>query len=594
MRLLKGSAPDRFCREKFFPTSCSEMVARFLSLFHRYGYIYKPMQGGAWLSANESWRLTDSEILKAIACAHPKYFLGCRSGRATKFAVIDIDAGSCYHNKDDLDRITALLYAAGLPNSTLYRSSESGGWHLYLFFAEPISSKDLRNQLIELLRLHNFRIAKGTLEVFPQPGDQSLGQGLRLPLQPGWAWLNPETLSIREERLGLSPVEALSQFMADYENESNTHHEFHRLKAHVQDLLAHRQQLEGQIRSQRGTIIPFRKSLPVQEGDDANDVLQAFGHVPPGINCQSWTKGRRYYEDGLTGPSQRADAIFCLSHYLFYGDPMRQLHALGYGYEQEREWAIQQIIQAKHNGYSEEITRGRADALEQARRAAYWLPAHKSAGTPHPTRYRAQVPKAWARHNANQKADARRRIHNALKELVNLGTPFTVTALKQQSSCSWDTLYANQDIWRVIYNQQSVVCLAISPPEYNVVVGGGGSETPAPAQPCFEVMPPGRLAARQIVDELKMRAERDAKNRQREAKKLRVQLFDNWKGKVTTLTSQKPSELPVKHLKALVNVLGFYLAMAPTEDDAIELQRYIQSVQSSISAKYAPPGSIQE
>ena len=97
---------------------------------------------------------------------HPKYLVGCRSGRASKFAVIDIDAGSKYHNASSLKKICSLLEKAGILETNLYRSSESGGWHLYIFFDAPISSKDLRNQLFQLFRLHEFEIAKGRSRYF--------------------------------------------------------------------------------------------------------------------------------------------------------------------------------------------------------------------------------------------------------------------------------------------------------------------------------------------------------------------------------------------------------------------------------------------
>lgn len=60
-------------------------VAQFLELFHRFGYIYKPLSGSSWYSADERWKLPDSEILKAIACVHPKFFIGCRAGKSTRF-----------------------------------------------------------------------------------------------------------------------------------------------------------------------------------------------------------------------------------------------------------------------------------------------------------------------------------------------------------------------------------------------------------------------------------------------------------------------------------------------------------------------------
>lgn len=71
---------------------------------------------------------------------------------------------------------------AGLSRSSLFRSSTSEGWHLYLFFDEPISSAELHYHLVTLLKLNDFVVSKGTLEVFPNPGKNSQGMGLRLPL----------------------------------------------------------------------------------------------------------------------------------------------------------------------------------------------------------------------------------------------------------------------------------------------------------------------------------------------------------------------------------------------------------------------------
>lgn len=111
---------NRFCRDKFFPKDQKESMGRFLSLFHRYGWIYRPFTGDGWLSANEKWALTDSEILKAVACMHPKFYLGARADKATRFAVLDIDAGSKYHSPKQLGLITDALAAAGIKETNLY------------------------------------------------------------------------------------------------------------------------------------------------------------------------------------------------------------------------------------------------------------------------------------------------------------------------------------------------------------------------------------------------------------------------------------------------------------------------------------------
>lgn len=47
---------------------------------------------------------------------------------------------------------------------------------------------------------------------------------------------------------------------------------------------------------------------------------------------------------------------------------------MGYGFEEERDWAVKEFLEARHNGHSSDISRGRADALEQSARAAHWRP----------------------------------------------------------------------------------------------------------------------------------------------------------------------------------------------------------------------------
>ena len=82
----------KFARAKYFPSGWEADLDRFVALFHRYGYIYRPLVGGTWASANENWALTDTEIIKAISNAHEKFLLGTRAGKTSQFAVLDIDA----------------------------------------------------------------------------------------------------------------------------------------------------------------------------------------------------------------------------------------------------------------------------------------------------------------------------------------------------------------------------------------------------------------------------------------------------------------------------------------------------------------------
>lgn len=537
------------------------------------------------MSANEKWKLTDSEILKAAACEHQKFFLGCRAGRSTRFAVLDIDAKSKYHNHRELHRILDALATGGIKRSVLYRSSFSEGWHLYLFFAELVNSADLRRQLLHLLTLHDFDLAKGALEVFPHPGEGSSGQGLRLPLQPGWAWLNKDTLEVQYERSNLHPTQALESFIDDLTGDANSFEDFRALKSHVQKLAARREQVIARTRTTgTGTVIPIRRTATADAHSQyAPFVKTIFSELPPGIDPDVWYRGRSYHLSGLQGPSQRADAIFSLSHYFFYGDPSRELPALGYGYEEEREWAIKDFLATKNNGQSKDINHGRYDALSQVERAARWVPPHRrSAET---TRYQPTPPGSWVRANINRKTDARKRITEALEGIKKLGRSFTTVELQEAAGCSRRTLYSHTDVWRKDYEDLAEGFFAICTGEYNAGVGADVTENPPPTPHLDKIAPPGLLAARRIASEISMRSKRQNQQAQRLAVRSQEVAETAWADRVAPLTREQPLELPVERIKLLLVVLAHYLSIAPHEEAATALYQYVCQLREELTGR---------
>ena len=475
----------RFAREKYFPSDWNSGADTFCSLFNRYGYIYKPLEpGSTWLSADEKWQLTDTEILKAIACAHPKYILGTRASKATRFAVLDIDAKSKYHSLPELNRIRALLKKAGIAKTNLFRSSRSGGWHLYIFFDEAISSRDLNRQLTLLLLSNDFSIKQGQLEIFPSPGEAgSLGHGLRLPLQPGWAWLNPNTLDVDIERDEINALEALDMFLFDLRNASNQHHDYHQLKRYVQDSAATRsvsakKQPASNKLEARKNVVAIKRDMEMASEQSKAFVQKTFGAFPPGINADTWVKGREYFEKGLSGESQRADAIFSLSHYFFYGDPQNAVQPLGYGCEQDRQRSVEQAISSQHNGFSKDINDAHADAYAQVERATHWRPEAKVAQIG--GAFIAEVPVSWVLENERRKNFARMRIAQAVSAFRKSKQSFTAADLQRQTKCSWSTIYKHQDLWKENHSTVSLSTIseyeqiaddifAISTDEYNAV-----------------------------------------------------------------------------------------------------------------------------
>ncbi len=581
---------DRFDREEYFPSDWQLGTSVFLSLFHRYGYIYKPLTGGSWLSAEKKWSLTDTEILKAIACAHLRFFLGCRAGRATRFGVLDIDANSRYHDPTQLKKIEDALAVAGIKKTVLYRSSQSGGWHLYIFFAEPISSRDLQNQLTGLLSLNGFKIAKGTLEIFPSPGDQSLGYGLRLPLQPGWAWLDKQTGDVQYEREDMYAIEAVDMFVADVADASNSMHEFHQLKRHVEELKAKSEKIRTISPNAKGpptNVVPLRRTA-TSSSDPASEavVVSVFKHLPPNINPPDWLRGRQYYAAGLYGPSQRADAIFSMGHYLFYGDPEIDLHPMGYGCEAERQWVIERILNAKHNDYSNDINNGRADAFVQIERATHWLPTPGRDKEARP--YKIEIPPAWPLANAKRKLDARQRIIVALNQIAGPGKRFALRQLRRQARCSMDTIYKHKDLWQHEYDDVAFDFFAGDPGEYNVVVEGPDLSFAPPSFFDPTLVDPGLLVARlmayQIASGRTWPKEKLTKTEQRKK--------DNeeaaWKERVTSVIAEALlPESTLKNLRAIVGFLTFCLLTAPCEEDANWLSSYIGALKNEIDRRSA-------
>lgn len=537
------------------------------------------MEGGPWFSAKEDWQLTDTEILKAAACAHPKYFIGTRAGKSSKYAVLDIDNGSPYHNASGFAKISALLQKAGIEGFNLYRSSHSGGWHIYIFFDAPVSSRDLHKQLYKLFALHDFAVEKGKLEIFPNPGNRSSGQGLRLPLQPGFAWLNDHNQSVHEERDELSPADALVQFIRDIECSVNPYHYFHKLRAFVERLEASRAEttVKARINFPGAEVVPIRPELVPQGSAEAQKmVADAFRKLPPGINCDSWLRGRHYYEYGLSDTGQRADAVFTMSHYLFYGDPERLISALGYGYEDERKILIAEILNAKHHGKSREISSGREEAKKHIERATHWLPPHRRGSENE--KYEPAVPISWVRNNANRAARAQKLISAAVEDFRESEMQFSTRDLSIKSGVSTRTIAKYPQLWKQAMEELRSGRLASDLHEYNAVEGATSQESQPPVTSDQKNMPAGRLAARQIVYELKMRTLRTERSRTEAALEAQETAEKAWRDRVDGLIDKSSSTRSERGLIVLLNLLARELLISPSEDECIWLSMQISAL----------------
>jgi hypothetical protein len=510
---------------------------------------------------------------------HPKYFVGTRAGKASRYAVLDIDNGSPYHTEKGFAKISALLLKAGIEGFNLYRSSHSGGWHIYIFFDAPVSSRDLYKQLYKLFSLHDFAVEKGKLEIFPNPGNKSLGQGLRLPLQPGFAWLNDHNLTVREERDELAPADAVIQFIRDIECSVNPYHHFHRLRAFVERMEASREEItvKAQMHFPSAEVVPIRPDLVPQGSTEAEQMVkQAFRKLPPGINCDSWVRGRHYFEHGLSGTGQRADAIFTMGHYLFYGDPERLISALGYGYEEERKLLIKEILKAKHNGQSKDISSGREEAKKHIERATSWVPPHRR--NAEARKYESVVPISWVRNNANRATRAQKLIIAAVEDFCESNMQFSTRDLAIKSGVSTRTIAKYPQLWKPAMEKIRSGCLTGDLHEYNAVEGVTSSKSQPPAPYYPKDMPPGRLAARRILYELAMRDQQKSEHNRRLAQLTQKSFSLKWRDGVDLLLERAGCTTSQRDLLVLQNLLTRELLVAPSEDDYLWLAMHISAL----------------
>ncbi len=357
---------------------------------------------------------------------------GCHWGAETRFAVLDIDAGSPYHNPESLNAIAGELQSIGL-KFVPYQSSDSGGWHLYLPFDRWQRSNEVEHQLKQWFKKLGYQIKGGKLEIFPS------GNALRLPLQPGFAWLGPAGELVRR-REDLTADDALAAFMSDM----NTHScSWSEAKAGI----------EQQVQERK---------LVVSKNDRLS--TDGFEHVySAGRIDELWHKGRRWWKDGLLKNGERHDAVLAVGHYLWYGDPDRFVPALpGARNDEYRALLIEQWLNQKHNGKCRHIREGNWGIVQdQIRRAVSWRKGEVEPRQPYPLTSRLlkrlvgiykktgniYTIEQFAEANLQRKMNARERIHDAIISLRREGAKvISLREVARRAGAHWKTVQKNQDL----------------------------------------------------------------------------------------------------------------------------------------------------
>jgi len=382
--------------------------------------------------------LKDSQILGVMSDEGRGLLRGCYWGEKTSHGVLDIDINSQYHTEQGLKQITADFACVGI-NLIPYRSSESGGWHLYFCFDSSVLSKEVETKIKDYLKFRSYQIASGTLEVFPS------GNALRLPLQKGFAWLSPDG-TVRFRREQLTQTEAITTFLEDLE----------RNKANWQEA---KNRIESEIYSAGAGV--------AGNGQDATEWLTDEGFTglfKPGLDWEKYQRGRQYWLTGLTSNNQRHDAILCMGHYLWYGDQALGLQALPGRRNKERRYQlIKETLAQKHNGLSEDINKERWSEVEaDIQRAVSW-----TSKTPLVKEYEPyqlterllkrlewlhkKTGKLWSieeleKANIDRSFDARQRIALAVAQLEAEGSEIDIAKVSRRAKACNKTVAKNRDL----------------------------------------------------------------------------------------------------------------------------------------------------
>jgi hypothetical protein len=386
------------------------------------------------LPTQDRWRtwsgtLEDHQILGVIADGGRGLFRGCHWSAATQHAVLDIDVRSRYHNSLALSRLLANLHSVGL-QSRIYQSSQSGGWHIYLPFDCWEQSDEVELTLKRWLKALGYEIACGQLEVFPS------GNALRLPLQPGFAWLDSEgnVLTRREE---LSLNSALQQFLVDFFCAPASWPAIkHLIEQQITEIQQHQQAIS----------------------EEGFDELFTKGQIE-----ETYKKGQQYWRDGLSEANQRHEAVLCIEHYLWYGDAEQRLPAHPGRFNDENRFRlIRAWLEQKHNGFCRHINNGEWKEVDaQIRRACLWRNENLKEQQPYPLTERAietlidrskATGRLWSmedlkRGNQRREVIARSKIKQAVAEMIRSGQQITRNGLAARSGCSPNTVSKHRDLW---------------------------------------------------------------------------------------------------------------------------------------------------
>ena len=414
------------------------VAENFCSLFPRREiYICKARGQRDW----KTWhKLDDHQILGVIADGGRGLYRGCFWDVKTRYAVLDVDTTSQFYNKQKLAELLAAVEGVGL-KANVYQSSDSGGWHLYIPLSDWQKSSDVEQTFKRWLKALGYELKGGQLEVFPS------GNALRLPLQPGFAWLNAEGDLIRSrEELGRD--EAITAFLTDLEENARNWGE---AKALIES------QVSAIDRAAGRDVQAHAKAIDSEGFDELFNyrVIQEY--------CD---KARQYLAFGLTEPKTRHEAIYTIQHLLWHGESLLGVPALpGHRNAARRFEFLKRWLEANHNGQCRHINGGDwQTVLAHIYRVVNWQRSELrelSKYEPYKRTERAEerlfqlflkTGRVWTmddlkRANDDRQEKARSKIKRAVGDCLREGKLISRRKIQAITGCSPNTVRKHADLW---------------------------------------------------------------------------------------------------------------------------------------------------
>lgn len=366
----------------------------------------------------------------------PRY-VGLRFQTTTRHGLIDIDTDSPYHTPEHFSRLLDTAARLGFI-LTPCQSSDSGGWHFYLTFADWVPSDRVGDALEHIAREAGLQvIAKGTAELYPHRNNPR--HGVRLPGQPGFAWLDSEGLPTWYCIPGTLEGN-LERVVTMFESRAND-------PDVLEELPARSPEPPRAIARPRGRK-PTKKSRPYQPGtlppvselhlqpgmakayDKKSQIINRpmfFDPMNPyGI---AWFKlGQELYTKGLQNPSSRNTALQAVGFFLLF---------CGIADERDRSEILELWLSGKHNGKSRDWEANQKAVRAEIVRMTEWTSKKKPSNE---EASRIVILDPYQRANQRRHDKARALLLWAVQQLKQAGDQITYQAIQEKTGLSRSTI----------------------------------------------------------------------------------------------------------------------------------------------------------